>query len=202
MQSTDRFHRFYRVLAVLLTAAIAGILVWQLAYDTGFFYHALAAAVVVVLALTLLLFLPFRPQHTVKKEEEEKYYGADEHGQIYISPDVTDSPAILRAQPYRTFRQPVINPGGSADENPEVAAIENPTAAKSAAEDGSQPQGEANAPSMPIVEDASSLTAEEKGILLNAVWYRCENPYCKYTRFLMYIISCPKKKAAATGWTI
>ncbi len=37
---------------------------------------------------------------------------------------------------------------------------------------------------MPLTGDESSLTAEEKNRLVNAVWYRCENPYCKYTHFL------------------
>ena len=37
---------------------------------------------------------------------------------------------------------------------------------------------------MPIINEDSSLTLEEKNQLVNAVWYRCENPYCKYTHFL------------------
>jgi len=39
-------------------------------------------------------------------------------------------------------------------------------------------------PPVPLIEDESSLTEDEKNELVNAVWYRCENPYCKYTRFL------------------
>ena len=37
---------------------------------------------------------------------------------------------------------------------------------------------------IPIIEDQSSLSLEEINELVNAVWYRCENPYCKYTSFL------------------
>jgi 5-methylcytosine-specific restriction endonuclease McrA len=37
---------------------------------------------------------------------------------------------------------------------------------------------------MPMVEDKSSLPLDQKNRLINAVWYRCENPYCKYTHFL------------------
>jgi hypothetical protein len=44
-----------------------------------------------------------------------------------------------------------------------------------------QPVGE---PSMPIITDVSVLTEEDKSQLENAVWYRCENPFCKYTHFL------------------
>jgi hypothetical protein len=39
-------------------------------------------------------------------------------------------------------------------------------------------------PPMPLIDDETSLTIEEKNQVVNAVWYRCENPYCKYTRFL------------------
>jgi predicted HNH restriction endonuclease len=39
-------------------------------------------------------------------------------------------------------------------------------------------------PPLPVIEDESSLTSEEINNLVNAVWYRCENPYCKYTSFL------------------
>ena len=43
---------------------------------------------------------------------------------------------------------------------------------------------EGQAPPVPLIEDPSSLTLDEKNTLVNAVWYRCENPYCKYTSFL------------------
>ncbi len=39
-------------------------------------------------------------------------------------------------------------------------------------------------PPIALVEDESTLTEDEKNELVNAVWYRCENPYCKYTNFL------------------
>lgn len=37
---------------------------------------------------------------------------------------------------------------------------------------------------LPLIDDETSLTIEEKNQLVNAVWYRCENPFCKFTRFL------------------
>jgi hypothetical protein len=43
---------------------------------------------------------------------------------------------------------------------------------------------QAESPPIPLIDDESALTDEEKNILVNAVWYRCENPYCKYTSFL------------------
>ena len=43
---------------------------------------------------------------------------------------------------------------------------------------------ENDSPAIPLVEDETILTEEDKNLLVNAVWYRCENPYCKYTSFL------------------
>lgn len=37
---------------------------------------------------------------------------------------------------------------------------------------------------MPIINEETTLTEEDKSALENAVWYRCENPYCKYSHFL------------------
>lgn len=39
-------------------------------------------------------------------------------------------------------------------------------------------------PPIPLIDDETTLTEEEKNLLMNAVWYRCENPFCKYTSFL------------------
>ena len=41
-----------------------------------------------------------------------------------------------------------------------------------------------NIPPIPLIEDQTTLTEDEQNQLVNAVWYRCENPYCKNTRFL------------------
>jgi len=35
-----------------------------------------------------------------------------------------------------------------------------------------------------LIDDKSAFSKEEKSELLNAVWYRCENPYCNHTKFL------------------
>ena len=37
---------------------------------------------------------------------------------------------------------------------------------------------------MPIINEETTLTEEEKSNLENAVWYTCENPFCKYSHFL------------------
>ncbi len=36
----------------------------------------------------------------------------------------------------------------------------------------------------PMVSELSSLPEDAKNKLKNAIWYRCENPYCNYTQFL------------------
>ena len=46
------------------------------------------------------------------------------------------------------------------------------------------PEPEDGGSPMPLIEENSSLTEDENNELVNAVWCRCENPYCKYTRFL------------------
>jgi hypothetical protein len=48
----------------------------------------------------------------------------------------------------------------------------------------SEAENTAGEPSMPIITDVSILSEEDKSQLENAVWYRCENPFCKYTHFL------------------
>ncbi len=37
---------------------------------------------------------------------------------------------------------------------------------------------------LPVVPEISSLPENAKNQLMNAVWYRCENPNCNYTQFL------------------
>jgi len=39
-------------------------------------------------------------------------------------------------------------------------------------------------PPLPLIEDETILTPDEQSVLVNSVWCRCENPFCKYTRFL------------------
>ncbi len=47
---------------------------------------------------------------------------------------------------------------------------------------------------MPEAVDPSTLPEEAKGILMNAVWYRCENPKCNYTQFLEVYNIVPKER--------
>lgn len=47
---------------------------------------------------------------------------------------------------------------------------------------------------LPMVAASSTLPEEAKSILMNAVWYRCENPKCNYTQFLEVYHIVPKEK--------
>ena len=60
------------------------------------------------------------------------------------------------------------------------------TAAMDGSENSSSNTGDSSPAetAIPVVNEESSLTQEEKNLIMNAVWYRCENPYCKYTHFL------------------
>jgi hypothetical protein len=55
---------------------------------------------------------------------------------------------------------------------------------KTGAENETPVESEMGEPSVKLISDETSLTEEEKSDLENAVWYRCENPYCKHTYFL------------------
>ena len=52
---------------------------------------------------------------------------------------------------------------------------------------------------MPEAVDPSTLPEEAKSILMNAVWYRCENPKCNYTQFLEVYHIVPKEKGGTNA---
>jgi hypothetical protein len=72
-------------------------------------------------------------------------------------------------------------PEDKADSEEKVAAV---TSDSSNAESETEPDLAEGEPHLSLINDETSLTEEEKSELENAVWYRCENPYCKYTHFL------------------
>jgi 5-methylcytosine-specific restriction endonuclease McrA len=76
----------------------------------------------------------------------------------------------------RRLNRPQV-PENEAGETAEVKA-------KSPAPAAATKKVEASLPPPPPLLGTTALTDEEKQTLANAVWYRCENPYCNYTRFL------------------
>jgi 5-methylcytosine-specific restriction endonuclease McrA len=96
-----------------------------------------------------------------------------------VSQDIVSDPirpsiiaASLSSKPVKQREEPALKPE-SREEETETEAI------KAETEDNGGQE-----PPIPMIEDQSSLTLEEINALVNAVWYRCENPYCKYTTFL------------------
>ncbi len=91
---------------------------------------------------------------------------------------------IIGAVSYRLYRKRQFPraevPGkaveAEADETAEVAPAAPVTPENSTPETSEE--------TSPVVSDTSSLPESDKWNLMNAVWYRCENPYCNYTQFL------------------
>jgi len=208
-----------RLLLVLLVMAVCAVLVWQLAFDTDYFYYAAGAAVVIILAVVFLVFRPFKKSSgsgkaapvDIKRNAPDGYVPT-EPATIEIEPDYTDSPAILRGKSTQSFQAASAKPSGvdearrytkmaaagsedalitrpiTGQKPVELATEEEMDSPEAAGETAANPAEEAaenqDTPHIPLVEDETVLTEDDKNILLNAVWYRCENPYCKYTNFL------------------
>ncbi len=52
---------------------------------------------------------------------------------------------------------------------------------------------------LPALGDSSALPDEAKSVLMNAVWYRCENPECNYTQFLDVYQIVSKEKGGSNS---
>jgi hypothetical protein len=70
--------------------------------------------------------------------------------------------------------------GTTEDVSGEVKAETAAEGGEAGAAEGETTSGE----KAPLIVDETVLSEEEKSALENAVWYRCENPYCSYTHFL------------------
>jgi len=127
---------------------------------------------------------------------------------IEIEADYTDSPSIMRNKPVTPFRSstgktaasdssrnlrstsrirqeealPLTKPIAKTPSSGKASKSENAIDTDKITTTG--PVNEDGVPAIPLVEDETTLTEEDKNQLVNAVWYRCENPYCKYTSFL------------------
>jgi hypothetical protein len=86
----------------------------------------------------------------------------------------SESEFLLPSIKAAASNQPPVKPGeGLETESDSSQEVEETAEATTSGE-----------PPIPMIEDESVLTPEEMSELVNAVWYRCENPYCKYTSFL------------------
>jgi 5-methylcytosine-specific restriction endonuclease McrA len=202
-----------RGLRVLLTIAILAILIWRLAAGTEFYYYAIGAAVLLTAAVILAIYrhpIESTAKSTKKKNKkaqasasgneepqastDDLASGEESSETIHIEADVADTPAIQRGASDIPFNRAEVKPdaadvaaryirvaGINADEGTIQVASQIEPADKV---DKIKPEEVPAEPPIPLIEDKTVLTEEEKNELVNAVWYRCENPYCKYTHFL------------------
>ncbi len=199
-----------RGLRLLTVMAVLGILIWQFAAGTQYFFYGIGAAVLVTFGMIVLVYKPFQFSRTSRSSK----HGADSSAKsktseenaipdtIEIEPDYTDTPSIMRSAPVMPFSKVrgqidssdirrVVSPTSKMNtevEPPLTGPAADTKSSKKLTNGGTAttatPQGSIVTPSIPLVDDETSLTEEDKNQLVNAVWYRCENPYCKYTSFL------------------
>ena len=195
-----------RGLRILIVMAVLGVLIWQFAADTSYFWYSIGAAVLLIFGAIVWVYKPFKTASAKTKKnkkgkeaEEPKEQLEVELDKIDVETDYTDTPAILRNGKSQAFSTNAAKSGPAAEAEPFKNAAKpaqgtsKPTLSKkvladlegdSAEEVTDNPAIDATAPPVPLVEDETTLTDDEKNQLVNAVWYRCENPYCKYTSFL------------------
>jgi len=96
--------------------------------------------------------------------------------------------AVIGGICYLIYRKRVAQPPRVSEEKASEAIPEPPETVPEAASAAisepprTVPEVERAAP--PVAPELSSLPENAKNKLLNAVWYRCENPNCNYTQFL------------------
>ena len=205
MSLINRIPRAVRVLVIL---AVLAILVWQFAFGTAYFYYSIGAAVLVTFGVIVLVYKPFKfsrpvmaPLPSVDSESSEDSAETGLPEKIEIESDYTDTPSIMRNKPVAPFKEAVKPADSRSGRNahssyksiveqtlpltspmPKITREDNVVETDAAIQ--AVPDNSAAIPSIPLVDDESTLTDEDKNQLVNAVWYRCENPYCKYTSFL------------------
>jgi 5-methylcytosine-specific restriction endonuclease McrA len=153
--------KFPRGLRVLITMAVLAVLIWLFAANTPFYFYSIGAAALITAAVIYLTYRtpsPAKPKTPKTKKE------------LTAEPEEELALAEMESE--------ILKPGDIAAK-PAAAMNSNakPAATPSSVEDK-------DGPPVPLIDDQSSLTLNEINTLVNAVWYRCENPYCKYTSFL------------------
>jgi hypothetical protein len=153
--------KFPRSLRVLIIMVLLAILIWVFAANTPYYYYCIGVAAIIA---AVGIFLTYRKPSIAKKSKKKT--AKNPHGE--------SEEDMLKAE----FVSETLKPGDIASK-PEVqkaADVRLSQASKNIEGSGESP--------IPLIDDRSSLTPDEKNLLVNAVWYRCENPYCKYTSFL------------------
>jgi hypothetical protein len=153
--------KFPRGLRVLIALVILAVLVW-FTRTTIYFHYCLGVAVII---LGLVIFITYRPHRISKKDETGNAQNKLIESNEDAARDELESESLKENDIAAVFDESktiTIKP-----RNKDIAPV---------AEQGESP--------IPLIEDKSTLTLEEKNTLVNSVWYRCENPFCKFTSFL------------------
>jgi len=197
-----------RGLRILIVMAVLGVLIWRFAMNTDYYWYSIGAAILLTFGAIVLVYRPFKSGKAkaakpAKEEAQPKDQLEVELDKIDVETDYTDTPAILRNGKSQAFAanqaepktanessqfKNKVNPIQSAKGKPalnkkiidDIEAVSESDSAKEPVDNTIEP----SAPPVPLVDDETTLTDDEKNQLVNAVWYRCENPYCKYTSFL------------------
>jgi hypothetical protein len=153
--------RFPRGLRVLITMAVLAILIWLFAANTPYYYYSIGAAALITAVVS---YLTYRKPPTAQKRREKNLEEGPEASEEDLAKAELESDSL--------------KPGDIVAKEPSGNVIrpENVPLKIDDEENGESP--------IPLIEDPSDLTLDEKNLLVNAVWYRCENPYCKFTSFL------------------
>ena len=199
-----------RGLRVIIVMAVLAVLVWNFATGS-FFYPGIGAAIIITLFVIFAVYRPLKNSSNNSRPtkqgnaalnkgsltpdrnlESEKFINSnssitDKSIQGYLKieskPKATDiaSKYLYMAKEAEKNRNSDDWQPASASTRLDAANQEPTSTTKDAEVAKTVPQSE---PPVPLTEDETTLTIEEKNLLVNAVWYRCENPFCKYTRFL------------------
>lgn len=201
-----------RWLLILMAAVILAILVWVLSVYTDFLYYGIGIAIIIIIGLTVAVYRTRRTSSGASDSQHEKSGESKvEEETINVVEADTDSATTPEENSEISSDNTTYKPNASevaaryrqmAEElsrntdptnKPPISELIQPVDTDSVArarKDGAEEDGhlinEYNeiTPSLPLFEDESILTEEDKIELLNAVWYRCENPFCKVTNFL------------------
>jgi 5-methylcytosine-specific restriction endonuclease McrA len=184
MSATQKVQRW---LITLVVVAILAVLVWRFGSGTDYLFISGLAAVIIAIVIIYFLFRSRPVRHTadrprpawselvekMKRESGDSEQSDSETGHTHQNttnviekPQATDVVARYFEMSKTGYQKPEFGSSQDEEHDPEadtVAADEKPPA---------------------LITDVSSLTIDEKNELANAVWYHCENPYCKFSRLL------------------
>jgi hypothetical protein len=199
-------NRIPRGLRVLLVIVILAAVISQLV-PVSYYYPAIGASIV-ILAVVIFFTYRSRPvahieaaaeamaQESVAQSEDQSESESDAPVTTrYKSQETTlsSSGSMLdfikgsksRSSAAMSNSAPEIAEDAQLTAEPPQQAATAEVASPEAVEVEQETGGDAaSAEPMPLGGEVSSLTDEDKRKLMNAVWYRCENPFCKYTQFL------------------